>query len=359
MNFRDIIRKTPGFRSGSKVKSAIASVVYLFVILIILAFIIPTAPTLALNEISPTSQDKATITGKTGYKKPVVVLKDGNAIAEITAGDDGKFSVEVKDLIEGENKFTVKACREKEQKHCTLKEITILVDKNLPPSPLPSLQVTPTPAVKQAAREKVRIIRVIDGDTIEIEGGRKVRYIGIDTPETVHPDKPVQCFGYEATNKNKELVDGKEIEMEKDVSETDKYGRLLRYVWIGNIFVNDYLVRQGYAYAITYPPDVKYQDQFRQAQQEAIANNRGLWSQCAIQEETATQVTPTPYTAPQESGGCVIKGNISYTTGEKIYHVPGCPNYNQTVINESKGERWFCTEEEAIAAGWRKALNCP
>ncbi len=129
------------------------------------------------------------------------------------------------------------------------------------------------------------VIRIIDGDTIEIEGGQKVRYIGIDTPETVHPSKPVECFGIEASNKNKELVEGKKIKLEKDVSETDQYGRLLRYVWIGDIFINDYLIRQGYAYASTYPPDVKYSEQFLQAQQEAKENNRGLWAGCQVAPE--------------------------------------------------------------------------
>jgi len=122
--------------------------------------------------------------------------------------------------------------------------------------------------------------RVIDGDTIEIEGGKKVRYLGIDTPETVDPRKPVQCFGIEASNANKKLVLGKRVKLEKDISETDKYGRLLRYVYVDDIFVNDYLVRNGYAYAVTFPPDVKYQQQFLEAQKEARENKRGLWSAC-------------------------------------------------------------------------------
>ena len=115
------------------------------------------------------------------------------------------------------------------------------------------------------------VIKVIDGDTIAIEGGAVIRYIGIDTPETVHPSKPVQCFGVEASAKNKELVEGKRVRIEKDISEVDKYNRLLRYIWIGDVFVNDYLVRQGYAYASTYPPDVKYTDQFIKAQEEATS----------------------------------------------------------------------------------------
>lgn len=139
---------------------------------------------------------------------------------------------------------------------------------------LPENQTQPTPSA-----QTVKVTRVVDGDTIEIEGGQKVRYIGIDTPETVDPKKPVQCFGKEASNKNKELVENKQIRMEKDVSETDQFGRLLRYVYIDDIFVNDYLVRQGFAHIATFPPDVKYQSQFLQAEKEARENNRGLWAE--------------------------------------------------------------------------------
>ena len=169
-------------------------------------------------------------------------------------------------------------------------------------TPIPtevSSPATPTPVIKGLQEEKgkvFKVTKVIDGDTIKLENGEVVRYIGINAPETAHPQKPVQCFGYEASNKNKELVEGKIVRLEKDISETDKYGRLLRYVWVGNVFVNDYLVRNGYAYSSTYPPDVKYQEQLREAEKEARENNRGLWGQCI-------KITPTPtpkqqYTAP-------------------------------------------------------------
>lgn len=188
-------------------------------------------------------------------------------------------------------------------------------------------------------RQKARVVRVVDGDTVEIEGGQKIRYIGIDTPEST---KTLDCFGREATAKNRDLVDGKIIRIEKDVSQTDKYGRLLRYVWIDQMLVNDYLVRQGYAYASSYPPDIKYQDQLTEAQKEARENNRGLWAGCQ-----------TGSSQPQDSN-CQIKGNIS-SSGEKIYHLPGQKYYEKTIIDESRGERWFCTQEEAIDALWRKS----
>jgi len=208
--------------------------------------------------------------------------------------------------------------------------------------------------------------RVIDGDTIELENGKTVRYIGIDTPETVHPDKPVQCYGKESSDKNKSLVEGKKVKLEKDVSETDKYDRLLRYVYLEDgTFVNLALVKEGFAKGSTYPPDVKHQDEFTNAEREARNSQKGLWSSTTCNGTTESVQTPiaTPTPKPtqttqqpsQPQASCVIKGNISYNTGEKIHHVPGGDYYDQTVIDTSNGERWFCTEAEAVAAGWRKS----
>ena len=204
------------------------------------------------------------------------------------------------------------------------------------------------------------VTRVIDGDTIELENGQVVRYIGIDTPEYTSKK---ECYGFEATNFNRALVENKRVTLLKDVSETDRYGRLLRYVYVENIFVNDYLVRQGYANVSSYPPDVKYQNQFREAEKEARENKRGLWSFCSVSTSnivpTATPSQGVVSTDSQGSKDCLIKGNISFSTGEKIYHVPGCKSYEDTQINTSKGEKWFCSEQEAINASWRKAKNCP
>lgn len=130
-------------------------------------------------------------------------------------------------------------------------------------------------------RTQATVVRVVDGDTIEVFIGttrHKVRYIGMNTPETVDPRRPIQCFGQEASNKNKQLVSGKVVEMEKDVSETDRYGRLLRYVYVDGIMVNAELVRLGYANATSYPPDVKYHDIFRRLEREARDAGRGLWA---------------------------------------------------------------------------------
>ena len=125
----------------------------------------------------------------------------------------------------------------------------------------------------------VLVIRVIDGDTIEIQGGERVRYIGIDAPETVHPSKPVEHFGKEATEKNRELVEGKRVRLEKDVEDRDEYGRLLRYVWRDNMMVNAELVRLGYAYSYSLPPNIKYQELFLQLEKKAREQGLGLWAE--------------------------------------------------------------------------------
>lgn len=125
----------------------------------------------------------------------------------------------------------------------------------------------------------VLVIRVIDGDTVEIQGGDRVRYLGIDTPEIVHPSEPVEYFGKEATEKNHELVEGKRVTLERDVEDRDEYGRLLRYVWRDGIMVNAELVRLGYAYSYSLPPNVKYQELFLQLEKEAREQRLGLWAE--------------------------------------------------------------------------------
>lgn len=148
-----------------------------------------------------------------------------------------------------------------------------------------AIDVLQHPVNRTDPPEGARISRVVDGDTVELENGQKVRYIGIDAPETVDPRRPVGCFGKEASDKNKELVDGKNARFVKDVSERDKYGRLLRYVYIGNLFVNEYLVREGYAKASSYPPDVEYRDLFREAEADARVNKRGFWADDACEDD--------------------------------------------------------------------------
>ena len=203
----------------------------------------------------------------------------------------------------------------------------------------------------------VKVVRVVDGDTIEIEGGERVRYIGMDTPETVDPRKPVQCFGAEASKKNKELVEGKMVRLEKDVTDRDKYQRLLRYVWLGDEMINKALVEGGFAHSYTYPPDVKYQAEFVKAEKVARDAKIGLWNSCPTASNSLSKTGTPAIDVQADRGSCDIKGNISLS-GDKIYHMVGCGSYAKTSIDETKGEKWFCSEGEAQSAGWRKAQNC-
>ena len=152
--------------------------------------------------------------------------------------------------------------------------------KNLP-------QPKTTIPTKTASTEVFFVTKVIDGDTIVLENGQKVRYIGIDTPELHHPKKEVECFSRQAYEENKKLLLGKKVFLQKDISEKDKYNRLLRYVFLDGkmstdeaSFVNLYLVKNGFAYAATFPPDVKYANLFLTAQKEARQKNLGLWQKC-------------------------------------------------------------------------------
>jgi len=152
------------------------------------------------------------------------------------------------------------------------------------PAATPQLGIQASPNV--IATESAKVARVIDGDTIELETGEKVRYIGIDAPETHHPQQGLECFGKESTEHNRELVEGKEVRLEKDISKTDRYGRLLRYVYVHDEMVNELLVRDGFAHASSYPPDIKYQERFRAAEKEAQEQQRGLWKQCDTSPQT-------------------------------------------------------------------------
>ena len=124
----------------------------------------------------------------------------------------------------------------------------------------------------------IKVIRVIDGDTFEIEGGERVRLIGVDTPESVKPNVPVECFGKDSSEYLKSLVEGKEVRLEPDRTNRDRYARLLRYAYLGDIFINEQIVREGYAESVAYKPDVAKQAILDQAEERAKAEQRGRWA---------------------------------------------------------------------------------
>jgi micrococcal nuclease len=128
-----------------------------------------------------------------------------------------------------------------------------------------------------------RVLRAVDGDTIEVRIGARtedVRYIGVDTPETVKPGTPVQCFGPRASAFDHRLVEGRTVRLVLGAERRDVYGRLLAYVHLGDRFVNAILVRRGLARSLTIPPNDRYAPLFRRLELKAARAGRGLWSAC-------------------------------------------------------------------------------
>jgi micrococcal nuclease len=133
--------------------------------------------------------------------------------------------------------------------------------------------------------DTARVVRVVDGDTVVVRTGgheERVRYIGVDTPESVKPGTPVQCFAKAASAANKRLVQGHEVRLVHDAEARDRYGRLLAYVYrkSDGLFVNAELVRRGYAKPLTIPPNVAHAVQLRHLAATARRDGRGLWSRC-------------------------------------------------------------------------------
>jgi endonuclease YncB( thermonuclease family) len=151
--------------------------------------------------------------------------------------------------------------------------------------------LTPTPQ-----RTEATVVEVVDGDTIKVSVDGEVhslRYIGIDTPELGEP------MGAECCSANEQLVGGETVYLEKDVSETDQYGRLLRYVYLANgVFVNAELVRRGYAQSVAYQPDTSHQESLADMEQQARSAEVGIWAPTPTPvPATATPIPPTPVPA--------------------------------------------------------------
>jgi micrococcal nuclease len=211
----------------------------------------------------------------------------------------------------------------------------------------PSARVVPAaPATSTSAptfgpagqTTEATVVRVVDGDTIVVAfGGKqyKLRYIGMDTPETVDPNSPIQWMGPQATAANIALVYGKTVYLEKDVSEVDRFDRLLRYVWLVNgsawTLVNLELVRQGVASAKSYPPDVRYDNLYRVAEADAQEASLGLWGLAPAPTLAATPAptarptpkpTPKPTAKPKAASSC----HPSYVPCLPIVNDLNCPD---------------------------------
>lgn len=220
--------------------------------------------------------------------------------------------------------------------------------------------------------EGAKVVRVIDGDTIVVDRGKgqeKVRFILVDTPETKHPKKGVQYFGKEASDFTINALNEKTIYLQKDVSETDRYNRLLRYIWLERPSSNEpseeeirskcfnaILLAGGYAQVTTFPPDVKYVDLFREIQKEAREANAGLWSDSgAPVEEVKEEVKQEPKSTPKNTGEKAYlhaNGRIIGNKNSMIYHLPTGRDYKKVTYRNAV---FFNTAQEAEAAGFRQA----
>lgn len=183
-----------------------------------------------------------------------------------------------------------------------------------------------TTCTPRLAEDTYAVAKVIDGDTIELTSGEKLRYIGIDTPEKAEP------FYQEAKNFNRKLVEGKKIRIEFDVQKRDKYGRLLGYVYVDDIFVNAELLKAGLAVLYTYPPNVKYVDYFTQLQKEARQLKSGIWSE---------KIEP-------EQFYLAVKGS-------KRFHRPDCRSLQSA---KEKELLKFNSREEALDKGFSPCRRC-
>lgn len=201
-----------------------------------------------------------------------------------------------------------------------------------------------------------KVINVVDGDTLNVMINDKeetIRLLLVDTPETVHPTKPVQPFGPEASQFLKEQLNGKEVQVELGIGERDKYGRLLAYVYVDKEMVNKLLLEKGLArVAYVFEPNTKYIDEFNSLQEQAQQDEIGIWSieNYATNEGFQTTINEDQNELNQSlpvDEECTIKGNIN-SKGEKIFHTEQSPSYKMT-----KPEEMFCTEDEAIEAGYR------
>jgi micrococcal nuclease len=159
-------------------------------------------------------------------------------------------------------------------------------------------------AVARGLDGPVTVARVVDGDTIKLSTGETLRLIGVDTPETVDPRAPVQCFGREASARAHALLDGASVRLEYDPTQGryDRYGRTLAYVWLadGRLF-NETIIAEGYAHEYTYAIPYRYRDRFRAAERAAREASRGLWSPTTCGGDTTRPAGATP---PPAATGC-------------------------------------------------------
>ena len=204
--------------------------------------------------------------------------------------------------------------------------------------------------------EKAKVLYAHDGDTIwvKIDGKKeKVRFVGVNTPEVAKDGNPAEFMAEEAKEFTEKNLKNKDIYLEKDISDRDKYDRLLRYIWlekplsnpelsdIENKTLNGILVKEGYAYANYYKPDIKYHDYLKDLEKSAKNNKKGIWSERKTNKDSRKK-------DEKIDESYLIKGNKN----SKVYHLPEWPSYDTV---KDKNAVYFENEKEAKEAGFRPA----
>jgi len=189
---------------------------------------------------------------------------------------------------------------------------------------------------KNQKLESVYLVEeVIDGDSFIMKNDQSIRLGNLDAPEIEF------CGGRETKERLEELVLGRIVRL--DVFSHDQFNRPLALVYIGNVFVNEVLLKEGWGrYDGTPSPQ---RETLKKAYDEAVQNKKGIFSSLCLLTEP-------------EDPQCLIKGNISRADGKKTYHFPGCSGYQQVMVEKDFGESWFCSEKEAEKAGYEKSVNC-
>lgn len=186
------------------------------------------------------------------------------------------------------------------------------------------------------SESKSLVINILDGDTFVLEKSQRVRLAGLNAPEINF------CGGQEAKEELQSLVMGKKVVLKEPV--VDNWGRIVALVYVEGKFVNEEILKEGLGH---YTSDKNSQREVLKATARlAQEKGKGIFSPRCYQKEN------------RENPDCQIKGNIDKNSGDKIYHFPGCRQYEQTVIEKSLSEEWFCSEKEALKAGYQKSKNC-
>ena len=269
-----------------------------------------------------------------------------------------KFDIEKLNLLENKVKILTKKYRNNERLNFLLIKINNYILNKLEYN-------SDKKTDKNIITNEFKVLKIIDWDTIIIDYFWKkenIRFIWIDAPENSKIRKGfIECYGKESKQYLFDLLSNKKVSLEFDKSQwkRDKYDRLLAYIIIDWKNVNNLIIKNGFAFEYTYNKPYKYLNLFKKSQKEAQNKKIWIWSLKTCKLDYIN-IEKKVYIPRKDINWkiCDIKWNISYKTKKKLYHLKTCPWYKKTKINLDSGEKWFCSEEEAIKSWWIKAWNC-